>query len=39
MIAWADERARERFVPDLVLNEWGIDLNKPGLEHAGNESA
>jgi uncharacterized protein len=38
MIAWADERARQRFIPDLVLNEWGIDLNKPGFEHAGDKS-
>lgn len=27
VIAWADERARHWFVPDLVAREWGLDHN------------
>ena len=30
LLGWANERASARAIPDLVLSEWGIDLNRIG---------
>jgi uncharacterized protein len=34
VLEWAKQRARTRFVPELVLSEWGIDLDQDGSRHA-----
>jgi len=33
IIEWADDRAWKEVVPDFVLGDWGIDLNRRHLGH------